>query len=107
MKNPFDKTGKPLYIKLYNYYYEMIINGKLNPGTKIPSIRNCSEQLGLSRTTVENAYMALADDGYITSQAKSGFYVTELAIKKTIRKQQLQKTKSINNIKFNFLSAGA
>lgn len=107
MKNPFDETGKPLYIKLYNYYYDMIINKKLKPGTKMPSIRSCSEQLGLSRTTVEAAYMALVDDGYIISQAKSGYYVTELAIKKTIRKQQLQKTKSINHIKYNFLSARA
>lgn len=107
MKNLFDDTGKPLYIKLYNYYYEMIINGKLKPDTKIPSIRNCSEQFGLSRTTVETAYMALADDGYIISRAKSGFYVTELAIKKNIRKQQFQKTKSIDNIKYDFLSAGA
>ncbi len=107
MKNPFDETGKPLYLRLYNYYYEMIVNGKLLPGTRIPSIRSCSEQLGMSRTTVETAYMTLVDDGYIISRPKSGFYVTDLAIKKTVRKQQLQKTKAMNTAKFNFTSAGA
>ena len=49
-----------LYLQVYEYYRELIRSGMLRPGTKLPSIRKCSVQLELSRTTVETAYMMLA-----------------------------------------------
>lgn len=65
------------YIRVYRYYRDLIETGKLEPGTKLPSIRTCAVQLQLSRTTVENAYMMLAAEGFIISHPQSGFYVTE------------------------------
>ena len=47
------------------------------PGTKMPSIRRGAVQLGLSRTTIETAYLCLAADGYIISRPQSGYYVTD------------------------------
>ena len=68
-----------LYLQVYEYYRELIRSGMLRPGTKLPSIRKCSVQLELSRTTVETAYMMLAAEGYIVSRPQSGYYVTEFA----------------------------
>ena len=39
----------------------------------------CSQELKLSRTTIETAYLQLAADGYIMAKAQSGYYVTEIA----------------------------
>lgn len=77
-KLPLDDQELHRYLRVYHYYRELILSGKLKPGTKLPSIRKCAAQLAISRTTVENAYMMLAAEGYILSKPQSGFYVTEL-----------------------------
>ena len=64
------------YLKVYDYYKDLIITGRLPENTKMPSIRRCAQQLGLSRTTIETAYLCLAADGYIISRPQSGYYVT-------------------------------
>lgn len=67
-----------LYMQLYDYYKDLILDGKLKQGAKLPSIRQCAQQLQVSRTTAEMAYMLLAADGYIISRPQSGYYVTGL-----------------------------
>ncbi len=67
------------YLQVYDYYKELILSKKLPENSKMPSIRRCAEQLGLSRTTIETAYLCLAADGYIISRPQSGYYVTNRA----------------------------
>lgn len=76
-----DKTANSehLYLKVYVYYRDLIMEHKLLPGTKMPSLRKCATELGLSRTTIENAYLQLAADGYILSRPQSGYFVTDIA----------------------------
>ena len=68
-----------LYMEVYDYYKSLILTGKLQNGSKLPSVRRCAVELGVSRTTVENAYLLLAADGYILSKPQSGYYVTDIA----------------------------
>lgn len=76
----FEKSGsEPLYIQLYEHYKRRIINGNIKSGTRLPSIRKCAAELELSKTTVETAYFQLAAEGYVTSRANSGFYVSDLS----------------------------
>ena len=76
MNLDFNSTQTTRYLQVYNYYKDLIATGRLMPGTKMPSIRRCAVQLGLSRTTIETAYLCLAADGYIISRPQSGYYVT-------------------------------
>ncbi len=56
----FDKeSSKALYIQLYEYIKNEIISGLLKPDSKLPSIREASTTLNLSKTTIENAYSQL------------------------------------------------
>lgn len=64
------------YIKLYNYYKELIEDEKFKNGEKMPSIRNVCELFSVSKTTVQSAYFALQADGYIIASEKSGHYVS-------------------------------
>lgn len=73
------------YLRVYQYYKDLILSGQLLPDTKLPSIRKGSQQLQMSRTTMESAYLLLAAEGYIISKPQSGYYVTEIAEKQ--RKQ--------------------
>ena len=68
MNLDFNSTQSTRYLQVYNYYKDLIVTGRLMPGTKMPSIRRGAIQLGLSRTTIETAYLCLAADGYIYFQ---------------------------------------
>lgn len=105
MNLDFHSTQTTRYLQVYNYYKELITAGRLAEGTKMPSIRRCAQQLGLSRTTIETAYLCLASDGYIISRPQSGYYVTGRAFKKSTDnlKKNAHET-SEHKILYNFTS---
>ena len=76
MEFELDKSSKvKLYHQLYQIFVSMITKGELAQGSRLPSIRNLSEDYGISRNTVTKAYSELEKDGYIYSLSKSGFFV--------------------------------
>ena len=71
----FNQTSNiPLYMQLYNYIVLEIKNGNISENDKLPSKKDLSEHLSISRTTVENAYELLLAEGYVKSVPRSGFY---------------------------------
>ena len=103
MNLDFNSTQSTRYLQVYDYYKNLITTGRLVSGTKMPSIRRCAIQLGLSRTTIETAYLCLAADGYIISRPQSGYYVTDrTAVPKSLDHQAA--TTSETKILYNFTS---
>lgn len=72
------KDRQPLNVKLYNQIKNQISSGKLAPFSKLPSVRHLSQELSISRNTVEYAYEQLCTEGYIHSKPQSGYYVSLL-----------------------------
>lgn len=68
-------TDEPLYIQIYNYIKDEILSGRVPPGSKLPSIRELSKDLRLSKNTIESAYEQLIAEGYVKSKDRSGLYV--------------------------------
>lgn len=105
MKLDLNSTHSTRYLQVYEYYKELITSERLAEGTKMPSIRRCAQQLGLSRTTIETAYFCLAADGYIISRPQSGYYVTGRTVKKRADVFSTSKSKcQSGNILYNFTS---
>jgi len=76
----FDKKSNiALYMQLYEYIKSEITTGLLKPDSKLPSIREASTTLKLSKTTIENAYSQLVAEGYIDNLPKKGYYVCNLS----------------------------
>ncbi|AGC67953.1 transcriptional regulator, GntR family [Thermoclostridium stercorarium subsp. stercorarium DSM 8532] len=71
-------TSMPKYVKLYYCIRREIERGNMKPGSKLPSIRQVSKELGLSSTTVENAYNQLMVEGYIYSVPQKGYFAASL-----------------------------
>ncbi|MDU2064677.1 MAG: PLP-dependent aminotransferase family protein [Sporomusaceae bacterium] len=69
---------RPLHVKLYNQIKNQILSGKLTPTTKLPSVRNLSQELSISRNTVEYVYEQLCTEGFIYSKPQSGYYISLL-----------------------------
>ena len=65
----------PLYEALYRSIRADILSGSLRPGEKLPSKRALSQNLEVSKITVETAYNQLLAEGYIRSQEKVGYFV--------------------------------
>ena len=99
-----DEEGTLRYMRVYRYYRSLIEEGKLEAGAKLPSIRTCSIQLNLSRTTVETAYLMLAAEGYIAAKPQSGYYVTNLGKTRRMESWQ-QKKEQRKELLFDFSSA--
>jgi len=61
---------------LMNAIRARIANRALGPGERLPSIRRFAETMGVSPTTVVEAYDRLEAEGIIRARRGSGFYVT-------------------------------
>lgn len=85
------QKGKPLYLQLYEWLKEQILEGYLAEYEKMPSVRTCAKMYQLSMTSVLKAYEKLLEEGFIESKEKSGYYVSVNAEKIELRKKmQLQ-----------------
>lgn len=56
----------------------LILRGILRPGERLPSERELSERLGVSRPSLREAVAELQEEGLLTSRAGSGIYVAEV-----------------------------
>lgn len=73
-----DTRKKSYYLQVYDYIKKAVLNGDIDEGEKLPSLRSLSKSTGLSITTIEQAYNQLAVEGYIYSKAQSGYYVNSV-----------------------------
>jgi len=53
----------------------LILRGILRPGERLPSERDLSEQMGVSRPSLRAAIAEMSDRGLLTSKANSGIFV--------------------------------
>ncbi|WP_028594935.1 PLP-dependent aminotransferase family protein [Paenibacillus assamensis] len=70
-------SGTPLYRQVYKSYRTKILNGELQSGERIPSTRELSTQLQVSRNIIVEAYEQLFAEGYIEGRHGSGTFVAE------------------------------
>jgi DNA-binding transcriptional MocR family regulator len=68
----FDRT--PAYAGLADALTLLIGDGRIGYGTRLPSERELTEALGVSRTTVTRAYATLRDSGYAKARQGSGTF---------------------------------
>lgn len=87
------KNGVPLYIQVKTQIMDEIKKGSLKVGTKMPTERELSQRINVSRNTISTAYNELEQAGALKSfQGKGTFVVEEskswesLDIKKKIMK---------------------
>jgi GntR family transcriptional regulator/MocR family aminotransferase len=67
----------PLHRQLYEAMRRAILDGKLVAGDRLPSSRELTQDLKLSRNTIVAALNQLGVEGYLSSRVGSGTYVNE------------------------------
>lgn len=68
----------PHYQILSDSLRDLILQGELAPGTKLPPTRNLAENLQCSRNTVIGAFQLLIEAGFIESRVGSGTYISKV-----------------------------
>ncbi len=64
--------SSPAYRGLADAVRLLVADGRIPVGTRLPSERDLTTALGVSRTTVSRAYAELRDRGYLESRQGSG-----------------------------------
>jgi GntR family transcriptional regulator/MocR family aminotransferase len=76
MRIPINSQSKePLYKQIEKHIRNAIQDGTLQADTHLPPTRKLAEELGVSRITVQNAYLELESDGLIAAREGSGTVV--------------------------------
>jgi DNA-binding transcriptional MocR family regulator len=71
-------SSQSLTEQLAGRFGERIRNRLLAPGARLPSVRQCAEQHGVSPSTVVAAYDQLLAQGLVEARKNRGFFVREL-----------------------------
>ena len=84
-----NNADKPIYEQITSQVKAMIMNGELQAGDTIPSVRSLAKTLHVSVITVRKAYEELQRDGFIETAVGRGSCVS--AQNKEFYKEQQQR----------------
>ncbi|MFV9507879.1 MAG: PLP-dependent aminotransferase family protein [Oscillochloridaceae bacterium umkhey_bin13] len=78
MQFELDRSSRePLYRQLATSVQQRIRSGALPPCTRLPTVRQLAQQLGVTRLTVHSAYAELQAGGWIEATVGKGTFVAE------------------------------
>lgn len=82
-------SGVPIYLQVVQQVKHRVATGVLNPGERLPSVRDIAEQLRVNPNTVAKAFTELERQGVVETRRGTGTYVAEVAstLSRTERKR--------------------
>lgn len=67
----------PIFLQIRQRMIEMILNGAINEGDPLPSVRQVATDLAVNPLTVTKSYQSLVDLGIVEKRRGLGMFVTE------------------------------
>lgn len=67
----------PIYEQIVERFQNLILKGILPPGSQMPSVRSLAIELSINPNTIQKAYAALEQQGYIYPVKGRGNFVAE------------------------------
>lgn len=71
-------SGKPIYEQIKMNLKQLIIDGALKSGDRIPSVRELACSMAINPNTIQKAYKELEGEGYVYSVRAKGVFVAEM-----------------------------
>lgn len=84
-----NSSGQPIYEQIDTQIKAMIINGELQEGDALPSMRLLAKELRISVITTKRAYEELEREGFISSVAGKGSFIAPKNLE-LVREQRLK-----------------
>lgn len=89
-----NSSDKPIYEQISSQIKNKIMNGTLETGEMLPSMRALARDLHISVITVQRAYEDLTRDGFIETVSGKGSFVASQN-KEFIQEEQLRKAEEL------------
>ena len=89
-----NSSDKPIYEQVSSQIKNKIMNGTLEAGEMLPSMRALARDLHISVITVQRAYEDLTRDGFIETVSGKGSFVASQN-KEIIQEEQLRKAEEL------------
>ena len=68
---------RPLYEQVEEKFRNLILNGALEPGSRMPSVRQLAMELSINPNTIQRAYMQLEQEGLIYPVKGKGNFIAD------------------------------
>ena len=85
------RDPRPIYEQVRDGLRTLIVSGALTGDEKLPSVRELASRLAINPNTIQRAYRALEQEGYLCSVPGKGSFVAPRAEADTLRREQLLK----------------
>ncbi|HEC01830.1 MAG: GntR family transcriptional regulator [Emcibacter sp.] len=82
------KNDQPIYLQLKEQIMAMIIDGILNEGEALPSVRKVAADYQINPITASKAYAELVDEGLVEKKRGLGMFILEGARKNLLNAEQ-------------------
>jgi GntR family transcriptional regulator len=94
------KSGVPFYRQIIDQVKTAIASGNLEPGDRLPTVRQLAVDLSINTNTVARAYTELELTGLVETQMGSGTFVGQ----HTVEQDDVERQRMINQICQEFLA---
>ena len=71
------KDRRPLYEQVEEKFRNLILIGALEPGSRMPSVRQLAMELSINPNTIQRAYMQLEQEGLIYPVKGKGNFIAD------------------------------
>jgi len=68
------RDARPIYEQVKDGLRQLVVTGALLPGDKLPSVRAMASKLAINPNTIQRAYEALEQEGYLYTIAGKGSF---------------------------------
>jgi len=82
------KNDQPIYLQLKEQIMAMIIDGILNEGEALPSVRKVAADYQINPITASKAYAELVDEGLVEKKRGLGMFILKGARKNLLNAEQ-------------------
>ena len=86
------RDARPIYAQIIDGFREQIATGILQPGDKLPSVRELAQNLAINPNTIQRSYRQLESEGWIVTVPGKGCFVCTVP---SIRQQEKQRLMEI------------
>ena len=97
------KSGVPYYRQIIDQVKTAIATGQVEPGDRLPTVRQLAVDLSINPNTVSRAYTELELTGLVETQMGSGTFVGQ----KKVEQDDVERKRILDQICQEFLSRAA
>jgi DNA-binding transcriptional regulator YhcF (GntR family) len=69
--------SRPTYLQVADELRNEITSGRLQPGARLPSVRDLSARFEIAAVTTQNALRVLREEGLVVSRSTRGYFVRD------------------------------